>query len=69
LRSSLRSKLRALANFRNRDTIKAFQEIDPGHLIRAHCTGDRFYDLARQAMGEKVVHSAIGTRTRFIFQA
>jgi 7,8-dihydropterin-6-yl-methyl-4-(beta-D-ribofuranosyl)aminobenzene 5'-phosphate synthase len=50
-----------------RDTIKAFQEIDPDHLIPAHCTGDRFYDLARQAMGEKVVHSAVGTR--FVFEA
>ncbi|AMN44601.1 MBL fold metallo-hydrolase [Rhodoplanes sp. Z2-YC6860] len=50
-----------------RDTIKAFQDIDPDHLIPAHCTGDRFYDLARQAMGEKVVHSAVGTR--FIFEA
>ena len=49
-----------------RDTIKAFQDIDPDHLIPAHCTGDRFYDLARQAMGEKVVHSAVGTR--FIFE-
>ncbi len=50
-----------------RDTIKAFQDIDPDHLIPAHCTGDRFYDLARQAMGEKVVHSAVGTR--FVFEA
>lgn len=46
-------------------TIAAFKEIDPDHLIPAHCTGDRFYDLARQAMPEKVVHSAVGTR--FVF--
>jgi 7,8-dihydropterin-6-yl-methyl-4-(beta-D-ribofuranosyl)aminobenzene 5'-phosphate synthase len=50
-----------------RQTIAAFQEIDPDYLIPAHCTGDRFYDLARQAMGDKVVHSAVGTR--FIFEA
>jgi 7,8-dihydropterin-6-yl-methyl-4-(beta-D-ribofuranosyl)aminobenzene 5'-phosphate synthase len=48
-----------------RQTIAAFQEIDPDHLIPGHCTGDRFYDLAREAMGDKVVHSAVGTR--FVF--
>jgi 7,8-dihydropterin-6-yl-methyl-4-(beta-D-ribofuranosyl)aminobenzene 5'-phosphate synthase len=50
-----------------RQTIAAFQEIDPDLLIPAHCTGDRFYDLAREAMGDKVVHSAVGTR--FVFGA
>jgi 7,8-dihydropterin-6-yl-methyl-4-(beta-D-ribofuranosyl)aminobenzene 5'-phosphate synthase len=50
-----------------RDTIAAFQEIDPDHLVPAHCAGDRFYDLAREAMGDKVIHSAVGTR--FIFEA
>ena len=50
-----------------RQTIEAFQEIDPDHLIPAHCTGDRFYDLARDAMGDKVIHSAVGTR--FVFEA
>jgi len=50
-----------------RQTIAAFQEIDPDYLIPAHCTGDRFYDLARDAMGDKVIHSAVGTR--FIFGA
>ena len=50
-----------------RQTIEAFQEIDPDHLIPAHCSGDRFYDLAREAMGDKVIHSAVGTR--FIFEA
>jgi 7,8-dihydropterin-6-yl-methyl-4-(beta-D-ribofuranosyl)aminobenzene 5'-phosphate synthase len=50
-----------------RQTIEAFKEIDPDHLIPAHCTGDRFYDLARSALGDKVIHSAVGTR--FIFEA
>ncbi|MGA7485430.1 MAG: MBL fold metallo-hydrolase [Xanthobacteraceae bacterium] len=50
-----------------RQTIDAFEEIDPDYLIPAHCTGDRFYDLAREAMGDKVIHSAVGTR--FIFGA
>jgi len=48
-------------------TIAEFRSIDPDYLIPAHCTGDRFYDLAREAMGDKVIHSAVGTR--FIFEA
>ncbi len=48
-----------------RDTIAEFQSIEPDFLIPAHCTGDRFYDLARDAMGDKVIHSAVGTR--FVF--
>jgi 7,8-dihydropterin-6-yl-methyl-4-(beta-D-ribofuranosyl)aminobenzene 5'-phosphate synthase len=47
-------------------TIEEFKAIDPDYLIPAHCTGDRFYDLAREAMGDKVIHSAVGTR--FIFE-
>lgn len=48
-----------------RRTVEAFKEIDPDILIPAHCSGDRFYDLARDALGDKVVHSAVGTR--FVF--
>jgi 7,8-dihydropterin-6-yl-methyl-4-(beta-D-ribofuranosyl)aminobenzene 5'-phosphate synthase len=48
-----------------RSTIEEFRDIDPDHLIVGHCTGDRFYDLAREALGDKVVHSAVGTR--FVF--
>ncbi len=48
-------------------TIDAFKEVDPDLLIPAHCTGDRFYDLARDAMGDKVVHAAVGTR--FVFSS
>jgi 7,8-dihydropterin-6-yl-methyl-4-(beta-D-ribofuranosyl)aminobenzene 5'-phosphate synthase len=50
-----------------RNTIEEFRKIDPVHLIVGHCTGDRFYDLARAALGEKVIHSAVGTR--FVFGA
>ena len=46
-------------------TIDEFREFDPDYLITAHCTGDRFYDLARAALGDKVIHSAVGTR--FVF--
>ena len=46
-------------------TIDEFRDIDPDYLVTAHCTGDRFYDLARAALGDKVIHSAVGTR--FVF--
>jgi 7,8-dihydropterin-6-yl-methyl-4-(beta-D-ribofuranosyl)aminobenzene 5'-phosphate synthase len=36
-------------------------------LIPGHCSGDRFYDLARNELGDKVIHSAVGTR--FVFGA
>lgn len=47
------------------ETIAAFKAIGPDYLITAHCTGDRFYDLARDAMGDKVIHAAVGTRFTF----
>ena len=46
-------------------TIDEFRGIDPDYLIIAHRTGDRFYDLARAALGDKVIHSAVGTRYVF----
>ncbi|MEX0752869.1 MAG: hypothetical protein WD073_08085 [Xanthobacteraceae bacterium] len=50
-----------------RSTIEEFKATDPDYLIVGHCTGDRFYDLARAALGDKVIHSAVGTR--FVFGA
>ena len=47
--------------------IEEFRQIDPDYLMVGHCTGDRFYDLARAALGDKVIHSAVGTR--FVFGA
>ena len=47
-------------------TIEEFRRINPDYLITGHCTGDRFYDLARQALGDKVIHSAVGMR--FVFE-
>jgi 7,8-dihydropterin-6-yl-methyl-4-(beta-D-ribofuranosyl)aminobenzene 5'-phosphate synthase len=48
-------------------TIEEFRQIDPDFLIVGHCTGDRFYDLARAALGDEVIHSAVGMR--FVFGA
>jgi 7,8-dihydropterin-6-yl-methyl-4-(beta-D-ribofuranosyl)aminobenzene 5'-phosphate synthase len=48
-----------------RQAIAEFRAIDPKYIIVGHCTGDRFYDLARIEFGDKVIHSAVGTR--FVF--
>jgi 7,8-dihydropterin-6-yl-methyl-4-(beta-D-ribofuranosyl)aminobenzene 5'-phosphate synthase len=45
--------------------IASLQEINPDYLIPGHCSGDRFYDLARDAMGDKIIHSAVGMRLVF----
>jgi len=49
-----------------RQIIAAFKEIKPDYLIPGHCAGERFYDLLRAEMPEKVIRSAVGTR--FIFE-
>lgn len=50
-----------------RRVVADFKEMDPNYLMLAHCSGDRFYDLARAELGDKVIHSAVGTR--FLFEA
>jgi len=50
-----------------RQVIAAFKDINPDYLIPGHCAGERFYDLVRAEMPDKVIHSAVGTR--FIFEA
>jgi 7,8-dihydropterin-6-yl-methyl-4-(beta-D-ribofuranosyl)aminobenzene 5'-phosphate synthase len=47
------------------DVIAALKEINPDYLIPGHCSGDRFYDLAREAMGDTIIHSAVGMRLVF----
>ncbi len=50
-----------------RQAIGEFRAIDPKYIIVGHCTGDRFYDIARSELGNKVIHSAVGAR--FVFSA
>jgi 7,8-dihydropterin-6-yl-methyl-4-(beta-D-ribofuranosyl)aminobenzene 5'-phosphate synthase len=47
--------------------IAALKEIDPDYLVLGHCCGERFYDLARAELPDKVIHSAVGTR--FVFES
>jgi 7,8-dihydropterin-6-yl-methyl-4-(beta-D-ribofuranosyl)aminobenzene 5'-phosphate synthase len=50
-----------------REVMATMKEINPDYVIPGHCSGDRFYHLARNELGDKVSHSAVGTR--FIFAA
>jgi 7,8-dihydropterin-6-yl-methyl-4-(beta-D-ribofuranosyl)aminobenzene 5'-phosphate synthase len=49
-----------------REIVATLKEIDPDYVIPGHCSGERFYDLARAELGDKVIHSAVGTR--FVFE-
>jgi 7,8-dihydropterin-6-yl-methyl-4-(beta-D-ribofuranosyl)aminobenzene 5'-phosphate synthase len=48
-----------------RDVLVTMKEINPDYLIPGHCSGERFYDLARQELGDKVIHSVVGSRIVF----
>lgn len=48
-----------------RQVIATLEEINPDYLIPGHCAGERFYDLVRAEMPDKVIHAAVGAR--FIF--
>ena len=43
----------------------ALREINPDYLLPGHCTGERFYDLARESLGECVIYAASGTEFAF----
>jgi 7,8-dihydropterin-6-yl-methyl-4-(beta-D-ribofuranosyl)aminobenzene 5'-phosphate synthase len=48
-----------------RQVIAALKEINPDYLVLGHCCGERFYDLSRAELPDKVIHSSVGTR--FVF--
>jgi len=48
-----------------RATIAELKALDMGWLIPMHCTGSRFYDLARQEMPGRVLLSSTGARFTF----
>lgn len=50
-----------------REVVATLKEINPDYLIPGHYSGERFYDIARNELGDKVIHSAVGTR--FVFGA
>lgn len=50
-----------------RSTVAALKELKPDYLIPMHCTGTKFYEIAKQVMPGRVLLSSTGTR--FIFGA
>lgn len=50
-----------------RSTVAALKELNPDYLIPMHCSGSRFYEIARQEMPGRVLLSSTGTR--FLFGA
>ena len=48
-----------------RSTIAELKALDVAWLIPMHCTGSRFYDIARQEMPGRVLLSSTGTRFTF----
>ena len=48
-----------------RDTAKALARFEPDCLIPMHCSGESFFDAARQALPGKVVRTSTGTRYEF----
>jgi 7,8-dihydropterin-6-yl-methyl-4-(beta-D-ribofuranosyl)aminobenzene 5'-phosphate synthase len=48
-----------------RQIITELKEINPDYLMPAHCTGEPFYDMARQEMPGKVFQSNVGTLYTF----
>jgi 7,8-dihydropterin-6-yl-methyl-4-(beta-D-ribofuranosyl)aminobenzene 5'-phosphate synthase len=49
------------------EVLASMKEMNLDYLIPGHCSGERFYDLARAELGDKVIHSAVGSR--IIFEA
>jgi 7,8-dihydropterin-6-yl-methyl-4-(beta-D-ribofuranosyl)aminobenzene 5'-phosphate synthase len=50
----------------SRQIVAALKEIDPNYLIPGHCSGDRFFEIARSELGDKVIHTVVGAR--FVFE-
>jgi 7,8-dihydropterin-6-yl-methyl-4-(beta-D-ribofuranosyl)aminobenzene 5'-phosphate synthase len=48
-----------------RDTVTELKAMNPDFVIPAHCSGERFYDIARDQMPGRIVHSAVGTLVTF----
>ncbi len=48
-----------------RETIAALKKLDVDYIVPTHCTGEMFYDLAREEMPSKVVKAFTGTQLVF----
>jgi 7,8-dihydropterin-6-yl-methyl-4-(beta-D-ribofuranosyl)aminobenzene 5'-phosphate synthase len=50
-----------------RETVLSLKEIDPDYVIPMHCTGEPFYEIAKEEMPTKLLRAHTGTR--FVFDA
>ncbi len=46
-------------------SLRELEALNPDVIVPMHCTGERFIDLLRQRMPEKVVYSNVGSRYTF----
>ena len=40
-----------------REVVGELKKIDPDYVMPAHCSGEQFYDIARSALPNKVIHT------------
>jgi 7,8-dihydropterin-6-yl-methyl-4-(beta-D-ribofuranosyl)aminobenzene 5'-phosphate synthase len=48
-----------------RQTVADIKTLNPDYVVAAHCTGERFYDMARAAMPGRILQSNVGSRFSF----
>jgi 7,8-dihydropterin-6-yl-methyl-4-(beta-D-ribofuranosyl)aminobenzene 5'-phosphate synthase len=48
-----------------RRTVAELKAMNPDYVIPAHWSGERFYDIARVEMPDRIVRSAVGSRFSF----
>jgi 7,8-dihydropterin-6-yl-methyl-4-(beta-D-ribofuranosyl)aminobenzene 5'-phosphate synthase len=47
------------------ETVAALKAIDPDYLVPLHCSGDRFREMAKAEMPQKLIRSTVGMRLVF----
>ena len=48
-----------------RQTVADLKALNPDYVVAAHCSGERFYDLARAEMSGRVAQANVGSRFSF----
>jgi 7,8-dihydropterin-6-yl-methyl-4-(beta-D-ribofuranosyl)aminobenzene 5'-phosphate synthase len=48
-----------------RQTVADLKALNPDYVVAAHCSGERFYDMARAEMPGRVVQANVGSRFSF----
>jgi 7,8-dihydropterin-6-yl-methyl-4-(beta-D-ribofuranosyl)aminobenzene 5'-phosphate synthase len=48
--------------------LQELQALNPDVIVPMHCTGERFIDMLRQQMPDRVVYSNVGSRYTFGLQ-